>query len=191
MIAALVVGLVLSRRRTVSLRSAGEAAAAEKAAPTKGTYTTGSSISFSSAPSGTAVLDRPETPEPVPAPQVPPVAPAVPAPTWVRTETDGQPGVGDDASVPRDSDRPELTDLELPTDLAPAPITEVGTGSTPVFAPVDRPERAERPAIAPTVAHHRPGRDRAGRRAAVPAARSPQPHPEHLRPVHARPARRR
>ncbi|MCW2621531.1 MAG: ftsY, partial [Frankiales bacterium] len=154
LVVALVVGLVLSRRRTVSLRPA-DGAAAEKPAPTKGKYTTGSSISFSSAPSNTAVLDRPTPPEPTG------------TPSWERTETDGQPGVGDDASVPRDSDRPELTDLELPTDLAPAPAPAAapapapapttpveatsGTGSTPVFAPVDRPARVERPAATPAV----------------------------------------
>ena len=48
-----------------------------------------------------------------------------------RTETDGQPGVGDDASIPRDSIRPDIMDLELPS------------VDIPVFAPVDRPVRPD------------------------------------------------
>ena len=100
--AAVTIGLVLSRRRTVSLRSADEPAVDTK--PTAGSYAAGGSISFSSStPSSTSVLER--------------------------TETDGQPGVGDDAAVPRDSVKPVIEDIALP--------------EVPVFAPVDRPARPE------------------------------------------------
>ncbi|MEP6980072.1 MAG: signal recognition particle receptor subunit alpha, partial [Nakamurella sp.] len=129
LVAGIGIGLALSRRHTVSLRPTGGSADGERPAPTKGGYTTGSSISFSSAPSGTAVLDRPETPEP----------------DSERTETDGQPGVGDDASIPRDSIRPSIADVELPSELPtrdPSPV--------PVFAPVDRPERPTRATSVPT-----------------------------------------
>ena len=95
------IGLALSRRRQISLREA--TPTTEKPVdtkPTAGKYTAGGSISFSSS---TPVLDR--------------------------TETDGQPGVGDDAAVPRDSIRQPIEDIELPP--------------PPVFAPVDRPVRPE------------------------------------------------
>lgn len=137
------IGLALSRRRTVSLRTSEVSGEGEKPTPSKGKYTTGSSISFSSAPSGTAVLDRPETP-------------GTPEPGWERTETDGQPGVGDDASVPRDSLRPSIADLELPTDLSTDLPTDLPADRptdlprVPVFAPVDRPERpTPRPSAPP------------------------------------------
>ncbi|ACU39753.1 signal recognition particle-docking protein FtsY [Actinosynnema mirum] len=67
-----------------------------------------------------------ETPAPVdisvPVDTAAPVEPVVPVeapepvrhPVADRTEVDGQPGVGDDASVPRDSVRPGLVDVQLP-----------------------------------------------------------------------------
>ncbi len=130
-VAGIGVGLALSRRRTVSLRSPEAPADLEKPAPTKGKYTTGSSISFSSAPSGTAVLDRPETPEP----------------GWDRTETDGQPGVGDDASVPRDSIRPGVADLDLPTDLPTDPDLPTDLTTVPAVPAPSVPAPPRTPAV--------------------------------------------
>ena len=140
----LLVGLQRSRRRRVTLR---EPEQAEKPKPTAGSYATGSSISFSA---GTAVEDGPKTQEPpaaIPEPPTPtpdtasravaeattaapaeqriPTVPDTVPVDWERTETDGQPGVGDDASVPRDSVRQPIIDVPLP--------------APPVFAPVDRP----------------------------------------------------
>ena len=74
-----------------------------------GGYKASSGFSFSQggAASGTAVAEPPQ----------PPVAPTE------RTEVDGQPGVGDDASVPRDSERRGITNVVLPdsdTDAAGA-----------------------------------------------------------------------
>jgi len=83
-------GLALSRRRRITLSA--PAAGEVVAAPVKGGgYATGSSISFSSS--------------------VPTLA--------ERTETDGQPGVGDDASVPRDSVRRDVIDIALPDEDVP------------------------------------------------------------------------
>ncbi|RIJ76382.1 signal recognition particle-docking protein FtsY [Nakamurella silvestris] len=88
------------------------------------------------------VTAAPAAPKPAPKPAVP-VAPAPPVatppvttppatspaapehPVADRTETDGQPGVGDDASVPRDSIRPELVDVELPEPAVVEPDTEI------------------------------------------------------------------
>lgn len=100
----LAVGLVLRRRRRVQLSVAERDAAATPAG-----YEAASSISFSggSAPTATA----------------PPVA-AEPdsLPVTERTEVDGQPKVGDDAAVPRDSAVRELIDVRLPE---PEPELEV------------------------------------------------------------------
>jgi fused signal recognition particle receptor len=47
--------------------------------------------------------------------------PAEPHPAAQRTETDGEPGVGEDAAVPRDSVRPTLVDVALPEPAQPEP----------------------------------------------------------------------
>jgi fused signal recognition particle receptor len=90
--AALVTGVVLSRRRRISLTDE----KTPEVGPSKGGYQAGGGISL--APGG----------ETLP----PPVAPEHPA--GERTEVDGQPGVGDDASVPRDSVRRGFVDIRLP-----------------------------------------------------------------------------
>ncbi len=125
--AAAAVGLVLSRKRTVSLRESGkprpgvEDSSPEVKKPSATRYAAGSSISFST-------LEKPTLEKPTL---------AAPEQTE-RTETDGQPGVGDDAAVPRDSIRPAVQDVQLPT--------------LPVFAPVDRPTPAADLPAAPTAA---------------------------------------
>jgi fused signal recognition particle receptor len=89
---ALVAGLVLARRRRVSLTDR-----ATREEVKGGGYQAGGGISL--APGG--------TPE---------------HPVKDRTEVDGQPGVGDDAAVPRDSEKREIVDVPLPT--APEPVVE-------------------------------------------------------------------
>ncbi|MFT4127772.1 MAG: signal recognition particle-docking protein FtsY [Gordonia sp. (in: high G+C Gram-positive bacteria)] len=97
-------GLVVTRRRRISLTDTKpETQVTDGSTPQvdrSGGYQTGSGFTFSQG-GPTAVADDDAV-----APPVPPVA--------ERTETDGQPGVGDDASVPRDSARRGLTDVSLP-----------------------------------------------------------------------------
>ncbi|WP_106188059.1 signal recognition particle-docking protein FtsY [Umezawaea tangerina] len=76
---ALVVGVVLARRRRISLTD-------QEETPKATGYKAGSGITF--APSDHPVAER--------------------------TEVDGQPGVGDDAAVPRDSVKRPLVDVALP-----------------------------------------------------------------------------
>ncbi|MFB9908073.1 signal recognition particle-docking protein FtsY [Allokutzneria oryzae] len=95
LVAALVTGLVLARRRRVSLT---QDRPAEKLPSTgKDTYKTVGGIGFSSG----ATDEKPKHP------------------VADRTETDGQPGVGDDASVPRDTPRRGIVDVELPEQQIP------------------------------------------------------------------------
>lgn len=101
-ILALVIGSVLYRRRQVSLRSAPEAVEIE--APTQvdrsGGYTAKSGISFtqSSAP---ATVERPRAPLREPE-------------TFDADFGTGRPGVGDDAAIPRDSQKRPISQVSLP-----------------------------------------------------------------------------
>jgi len=96
-IIALVTGSVLYRRRQVSLRSAPEAEAVEIEAPTpvdrSGGYTAKSGITFTQSSAAPATVDRPTPP---------------------RLDTTGLPGVGDDATLPRDALKPSITQVNLP-----------------------------------------------------------------------------
>ncbi|GAA1240579.1 hypothetical protein GCM10009676_26900 [Prauserella halophila] len=105
LVVALVAGLTLSRRRRISLERD-----QEKQVPKGGGYQAGGGISL--APGGEAATAGSST--------ATPEAPAHPAEE--RTETDGQPGVGDDASVPRDTPRRGIVDVGLPdTEEEPEP----------------------------------------------------------------------
>ena len=99
LVAVLVVGLVLRRRRQVRLDTPDTPAVPPG-------YQSGGGFSFSEGGTGTTA---------------PPSSPT--APPAERTETDGQPGVGDDAAVPRDSALRGLVDVGLPEvdDEPPAP----------------------------------------------------------------------
>ncbi|MDX8048364.1 signal recognition particle-docking protein FtsY [Lentzea sp. BCCO 10_0798] len=102
LIAALVTGVVLTRRRRISLTQKEET-------PRPGGYQASSGISLTpAAPEAT-------TAEAVAVPQVP-----VPVehPVADRTEVDGQPGVGDDASVPRDSAKRGFVEVDLPEEAS-------------------------------------------------------------------------
>lgn len=167
------IGWTLARKKQISLKDAPAATVVEKPgeAPPKGGYKAGGSISFSAGAGGTAVAPKPVAPKPEasePTVVVKPLQVPVEHPVAERTEVDGQPGVGDDASVPRDSERPEVIDVELPDAPAvtaapelpvvpelpvapePAPyvLPDVPVSNVPVFAPVDRPAERDVPAAA-------------------------------------------
>ena len=88
--------------------------------PPKGGYKAGGSISFSARrraprpPRRHRSPSHPRRPDRDPAPTAPPVQPLP-----ERTEVDGQPAVGDDAAIPRDSPCRSIVDVALPE--APAP----------------------------------------------------------------------
>ncbi|MFI9816192.1 signal recognition particle-docking protein FtsY [Saccharothrix variisporea] len=140
---ALVTGVVLSRKRRISLTEPEE----DKPA-VKGNYQAGSGVTFApkvtepkpadtkpadTKPSGATAADAapadtaPADTAPVETP-VPPVDTATPTtpsdtapvehPVADRTEVDGQPGVGDDASVPRDSVKRGFVDVDLPVEAS-------------------------------------------------------------------------
>jgi fused signal recognition particle receptor len=118
---ALGTGTLLARKRRISLKDAAPPTKpVTEGPPSKGGYKAGGSISFSSGGggSGTATAPKPVTP-PLPAT---PSIPLTPLPE--RTEVDGQPQVGDDAAVPRDSPTRTIVDVALPEAPA-APASEV------------------------------------------------------------------
>jgi fused signal recognition particle receptor len=88
----LVTGVVLAKRRRVSLTKKDDKQVEER--PKGGGYQAGGGISLEAG--GHAPPDHP---------------------AGERTEVDGQPGVGDDASVPRDSEKREIVDIPLPPEL--------------------------------------------------------------------------
>ncbi|MBE8520952.1 signal recognition particle-docking protein FtsY [Amycolatopsis sp. H6(2020)] len=100
LVALLVTGLLIARRRRISLDAQREV----EAKPKGGSYAASGGIAL--APGGTA-----EAPE---------------HPVEDRPETDGQPAVGDDAAVPRDSAQRTVRDVELPEAevVEPAPVAE-------------------------------------------------------------------
>jgi len=106
---ALAFGFGLSRARAhrVSLTEAPKPQAPKpvEGEKPKGGYKAGGSISFS-AGTGAATAPKERT--------RPPSAPAQTPPPAERTETDGEPGVGEDAAVPRDEIRRDVVDVELP-----------------------------------------------------------------------------
>ena len=112
LVAAVVVGLVLRRRRQVRLDVPDTPAVPQG-------YQAGGGFSF--------------------------IQGGTPTPELERTETDGQPGVGDDAAIPRDAPKRGLVDVGLPDvdDEPPAPAPP-----TPDTGPV-APPVAELPAAGP------------------------------------------
>ncbi|WP_330182342.1 signal recognition particle-docking protein FtsY [Nocardia sp. NBC_01503] len=98
LLVAFVSGFVLYKRRRISLAPAAEEAKPELT-DRSGGYTASSGFSFSQG-GGTATLPKPR-PEPEPVP-------------IERTDTDGQPHVGDDAAIPRDAAKRSIHDVRLP-----------------------------------------------------------------------------
>ncbi len=109
LVAVLVAGLLIARRRRISLDESKAADVVEK--PKGGGYTATGGIAL--APGGEEKTEEPEHP------------------VEDRPETDGQPAVGDDAAVPRDSAQRTVRDVELPEpaeapeEAAPAPAEEI------------------------------------------------------------------
>lgn len=116
LIAALVTGVVLTRRRRISLTQKEET-------PKPGGYQAASGITFApAAPEATEA-------EAVAVAEVAPVHPApVEHPVADRTEVDGQPGVGDDASVPRDSVKRGFVEVDLPVEASEVEEIEPTSG---------------------------------------------------------------
>ncbi|GAA5137080.1 signal recognition particle-docking protein FtsY [Pseudonocardia adelaidensis] len=120
LIIAVALGLVLRRRRQISLREPEEVEP-----PRRGTYQTGSGISFSSGAADTAPAE-PETP-PAPAPGAEP--PSAPAPS-----VDGPPFVSPvspapDAAAPPEEQAPPAAETAPPAEAAPpAPPVEPAPG---------------------------------------------------------------
>ncbi|MFF0487554.1 signal recognition particle-docking protein FtsY [Nocardia sp. NPDC004068] len=96
LVVALVAGFVLYKRRRVTLTPA---APDKELTDRSGGYTASGGFSFSQGGAGTGTLTPPKEPEPVPV---------------ERTDDEGQPHIGDDAAIPRDSARRSITDVRLP-----------------------------------------------------------------------------
>ena len=155
-------GAVLARRRRISLRDAvPPPKTVTEGQPPKGGYKAGGSISFSSGGdsggggAGTATAPRPTAPPVTPPPTVvtkplvpPPTRPfpvvpvEEPEPERERTETDGQPGVGDDAAIPRDSPTRAIVDVALP-EAAPEALPEAPPEALPEPEPEPAPVHEE------------------------------------------------
>ncbi|WP_459547266.1 signal recognition particle-docking protein FtsY [Nocardia sp. X0981] len=127
-------------------------------------------------------------------------APPGPSPTE-RTDTEGQPHIGDDAAVPRDAPRRGITDVPLPDTLAPEDaastvepetvvrpgdstevIPEAATGSPAVAPPeppttepaAPEPPATEPPATAPSATEPGPVVDGEPGRVAEPPSATPE-----------------
>ncbi|WP_091677787.1 signal recognition particle-docking protein FtsY [Amycolatopsis marina] len=122
---ALVAGLTIARKRKISLD---EPDRAEREKPKGGGYQAGGGISL--APGGTdrAAEEDSGPPEEDTTP---------PHPAGERTEVDGQPGVGDDASVPRDAPRRGIVDVGLPDEVE----------QQPALAEPEQPAQPTEPAV--------------------------------------------
>ncbi|WIX78836.1 signal recognition particle-docking protein FtsY [Amycolatopsis carbonis] len=118
LVAVLVSGLLIARRRRISLEQARKVE--EK--PKGGGYTAAGGITF--APGGEA--DAAPAAEPVPAEH----------PVEDRPEVDGQPAVGDDAAVPRDSDQRTMRDVKLPEPESEGPAAAPVEGTVEPIEPV-------------------------------------------------------
>ncbi|AIJ21676.1 signal recognition particle-docking protein FtsY [Amycolatopsis methanolica] len=122
----LITGLVFARRRRISLTEAEPER--ETKPPRGGNYQAGGGIALAPGGRKTETAEPPEHP------------------AGERTEVDGQPGVGDDASVPRDSPRRGIVDVGLPEAEAPVPPTQVPAApevpTTPEVPAAREPEKA-------------------------------------------------
>ncbi len=98
---ALVTGFTLARKRKITLREPERGD--EGGTPSGRGYSAGGGISL--APGGTEQRQSGTAPDTSPE-----------HPVAERTEVDGEPGVGDDAAVPRDSARRGIVDVTLPPD---------------------------------------------------------------------------
>ncbi|WP_278312799.1 signal recognition particle-docking protein FtsY [Lolliginicoccus levis] len=146
----LVVGTVLYKRRQIRLTPPPELEKKDQS----GGYQARGGFSFSEGAS--TALKEPPSKEPLPReplrkePSAPSDGPRVvepPVQPGERTDDDGQPRVGDDASVPRDAPRKPIVDVELPEESdteTPAPAeTQPEPAKEPELAEEPEPELAE------------------------------------------------
>ncbi|WP_280401324.1 signal recognition particle-docking protein FtsY [Nocardia carnea] len=136
LLVALVAGFVRYKRGRVSLTQPAEK---KELADRSGGYQAAGGFTFSQGGQGaTAAPARPSPPTP-------------PSPTE-RTDTEGQPHIGDDAAIPRDAPRRGITDIPLPdtADTATAPPAEPEsapaaptTDSAPTVPPETQPAAPE------------------------------------------------
>ncbi|GAA3689592.1 signal recognition particle-docking protein FtsY [Gordonia hankookensis] len=142
LIALVVLGVMLSRRRRISLSDdSGTQRPVDgttRQVDKSGGYQAGSGFNFSQGGGGVGLAEPPEP---------------VVRPGTERTEVDGQPGVGDDASVPRDSAQRGIRDVALPdadadtgTQTLPDDTTETSAPDDVAAAPSSAPEA---PAVEP------------------------------------------
>lgn len=150
---AVVTGLTLAHRRRINLAEAPERDEDDGRRRDSG-YSAGGGIAL--APGGQA-----ETTEP-----------PLEHPAGERTEVDGQPGVGDDAAVPRDVPRRGMVDVGLPDDSGTSE-----TGLAPTAGAGDEPEGSELPG-APTAAPDERERAHPGDVAGTISPRTEQAAPE-------------
>nr|WP_045822414.1 signal recognition particle-docking protein FtsY [Williamsia herbipolensis] len=107
-LAVVLIARVVANRRRISLRDGTSTDQPTREVDRSGGYQAGGGFTFSQG-GGAGLADPPAETTSAPPPTVTP-----PATTYERTETDGQPGVGDDASVPRDSAQRGMKDISLP-----------------------------------------------------------------------------
>ncbi|MET9492190.1 signal recognition particle-docking protein FtsY [Nocardia sp. NPDC006630] len=141
LLVAFVSGFVLYKRRRISLTPAAEETQAELT-DRSGGYAASGGFNFSQG-GGAATLPKP-APEPEPV-------------RIERTDTDGQPQIGDDAAVPRDSGKRTIQDIPLPApvqgpELAPEAVAPAEEQTTEAIAPAETVEPTEAPAEAEPVA---------------------------------------
>lgn len=129
LLVAFVAGFVLYKRRRVSITPAGDQD--KQLTDRSGGYTASGGFNFSQggAGGGTAGAGTltPPRPEPVPI---------------ERTDDEGQPHIGDDAAIPRDSVRRTITDVRLPE---PETVTDQAAEGATATAPTTEPETTQAP----------------------------------------------
>ncbi|WP_285487609.1 signal recognition particle-docking protein FtsY [Amycolatopsis taiwanensis] len=131
----LVTGLTVARRRRISMTGT----TPTETRPKGGGYQAGGGIALAPGGEKTGGEAAEETGGETVAP---------PHPAGERTEVDGQPGVGDDAAVPRDAPRRTITDVALPEAVA---LPETEAPPAPVEAPAPVPSLAPLQVEAPPV----------------------------------------
>ncbi|GAA5124636.1 signal recognition particle-docking protein FtsY [Haloechinothrix salitolerans] len=168
---ALVAGFTLARKRKVSLREARRGD--EGGTPSGRGYSAGGGIAL--APGGTEQRQSGTPPD---------------HPVEDRTEVDGEPGVGDDAAVPRDSARRGIVDVTLPSEqradvegAAEADTEQPSAGPPAEATDAERPtETAPKVDTAPEAAPERPTDTEAPERQAAPEP-APQAVPAPLEEI--------
>ncbi|TSE00129.1 signal recognition particle-docking protein FtsY [Skermania sp. ID1734] len=136
----LVAGLLRYRQRRISLTSKPTQALEDRS----GGYQAGGGFTFSQGGTATAppVVPPPRSDAAPAKPAGPDTTPPVPE----RTDTEGQPRVGDDAAIPRDAPRRGITDVRLPEPT----LDEPGAPQVDIPAPAV-PDTAEGAATAPAI----------------------------------------